>query len=379
MLLRILRPLLRAPVAALLAAALLAGACAPATSTRQPAVSAAAANVYPAAEWERWPAPEAAGYSGAGLAAAEERLREIDTTSFLVIVGGRVLFEYGDVSELSYLASVRKSILSMLYGIHEARGEIDLDDTLAELGIDDVQGLTDAEKQATIRNLLMARSGIYHPASNSGDNLADAPPRGSQAPGAYYLYSNWDFNALGSIFEQETGQSIYDAFQVDLANPLRLQEYDRSRHRRSGNAESSRHLAYHFTLSTRDMARIGYLMLREGRWENQRIVPADWVRESTSALTPLEEMNPPGRREGRQGYGYLWWVFDGPNVSGAWEGAFTGNGAYGQYIAVFPALDMVVVNKTAVPPYERQTSYGEINSVIQRVMDARCPGGACGR
>ncbi|MEX0892979.1 MAG: hypothetical protein WEB88_12500, partial [Gemmatimonadota bacterium] len=64
-------------------------------------------------------------------------------------------------------------------------------------------------------------------------------------------------------------------------------------------------------------------------------------------------------------------------VSGPWEGAFTGNGAYGQYIAVFPALDMVVVNKTAVPPYERSTSYGEINGVIQRIMDARCPGGSC--
>ena len=53
-----------------------------------------------------------------------------------------------------------------------------------------------------VEHLLSARSGVYHPASNGGDDLASAPPRGSQAPGAYYLYSNWDFNVAGAIFEQ---------------------------------------------------------------------------------------------------------------------------------------------------------------------------------
>jgi len=34
----------------------------------------------------------------------------------MVVVGGRSVFEYGDLSHLSYLGSVRKSILAMLYG-----------------------------------------------------------------------------------------------------------------------------------------------------------------------------------------------------------------------------------------------------------------------
>ena len=63
------------------------------------------------------------------------------------------------------------------------------------------------EKTATIDHLITARSGIYHLASNSGDNSPDAPPRGSQTPGEYFLSNNWDFNAAGAVFEQETGST----------------------------------------------------------------------------------------------------------------------------------------------------------------------------
>jgi CubicO group peptidase (beta-lactamase class C family) len=115
--------------------------------------------------------------------------------------------------------------------------------------------LSPQEKQATVRHLLMARSGIYHPASNSGDDLASAPPRGSQAPGSYYLYSNWDFNALGTVFEQETGRNIYDALESDLARPIGMQDWRRELQVRSGDTTRSVHRAYHMILSTRDMAR----------------------------------------------------------------------------------------------------------------------------
>ena len=326
---------------------------------------------YPAAEWERVASPEAAGYTTTGLAVARAELEKIQTTGFMAVVGGKVLLEYGDVTQLSYLASVRKSILSMLYGIHIARGEIDLSKTLAQLNIDDNQGLTAAEKQATVRDLLMARSGIYHPASNAGDDTQFAPPRGSQKPGAYYLYNNWDFNALGTIFEQETGKNIYDALRDDIAGPIGMQDFRREAQNKSGNAQTSRHLAYHFTLSTRDMARIGYLMLRDGKWRGQQIVPSAWVKESTAALTPRTDMNPPNRRTGRFGYGYLWWRFDGPQPSPAYEGAYSGQGAFGQYILVMPKLDLVVAHKTAVPPNDRQVSTAQFLRVVDALIAAR--------
>ena len=185
----------------------------------------------------------------------------------MAVVGGRALYEYGDLTTVSYLASVRKSVLAMLFGKYVANGTIKLNKTLADLKIDDIGGLLPIERTATVADLLGARSGVYHEASNPGDNLADAPPRGSQKPGTYFLYSNWDFNALGTIFEQETGQNIYDALEKDIVRPIGMRDFDRARTSRTGDATRSQHLAYHMNFSTRDMARIGYVMLRNGRVE----------------------------------------------------------------------------------------------------------------
>ena len=299
-----------------------------------PTTAASSSHVYPTTQWETIPQPEAVGWSTPGLQPVRDRLAALNSTGFMAVAGGRILMQYGDLERVSYLASVRKSVLSMLYGIYEERGRIDLDRTLAQIGIDDIGGLTDAEKQATVLNLITARSGIYHPASNSGDDLASAPPRGSQKPGTYYLYSNWDFNALGTIFEKETGVDIYDAVERDLARPLGFQDFNRAAHRKSGNLTVSMHPAYHMNFSTRDMARIGYLMLREGNWAGRQIIPRDWVHESTRAFTPRSEMNPVGRRTGPFGYGYLWWVFDNPDLPAVYRGAYTGLGAVGQHILV---------------------------------------------
>lgn len=338
----------------------------------QPAASIPATATYPGTEWAHHASPEAAGYSAEALARVRDHLATLHSTGLMAIVGGKVAFHYGDLDTVSYLASVRKSVLSMLYGIYVDRGVIGLDRTLEELGIDDNQGLTPAEKQARVRHVLAARSGIYHPASNSGDDLASAPPRGSQAPGTYYLYSNWDFNVLGTIFEQCTGQDLYDALQRDLAEPIGMQDFDRARHRRTGNAERSRHLAYHMHFSTRDMARIGYLMLRHGNWNGRQVVPAAWVRESTSPITPVHEMNPERRRSGPWGYGYLWWVWDGPDTPPAYRGAYTGLGAVGQHIAVLPALDLVVVHKT-VPGPGRGVSHDQFREILQMIVAAKRP------
>lgn len=331
--------------------------------------------VYPDSVWARIASPECAGWSSEGLDAVRQRLSGMATTSMLAIVGGRVVFEYGDPVLVSYLASVRKSVLSMLYGIYVDRGVIDLDETLAELGIDDVGGLSDMEKQATVRHLISARSGIYHEASNGGDDLASAPPRGSRTPGEYYLYNNWDFNAAGTVFEQKTGISIYDALEQELVRPLGMRDFDRSTHRRSGNRARSVHLAYHMNLSTRDMARIGYLMLRHGVWNDRQIVPREWVAESTSVITPVEEMNPAGRRNGPFGYGYLWWVFDWPALGPDYDGAFTGLGAYGQHILVMPALDLVVAHKTE-PGRDVSVSHTEFLEVVAMIVQAHC-GDSC--
>lgn len=343
-----------------------------ATATVAAPTATSLAPTYPGEEWERLESPEQVGWCQEGLDRVRDRLKGMSSTALIAIVGGRVLFEYGDTEVVSYIASVRKSVISILYGIFVERGVIDLDKTLAELGIDDIQGLTDAEKRATVRHLLTARSGVYHPASNSGDNLDSAPPRGSQEPGAYYLYSNWDFNALGTIFEQETGVNIYDALQKELVEPLGMRDFDRARHRRTGDRSRSQHLAYHMHFSTRDMARIGYLMLRNGNWNGRQIVSSDWVKESTQPHTRVHEMNPARHRRRDFGYGYLWWVFDRPELGPAYEGAYAGHGAVGQHILVMPALDLVVAHKT-VPGDGRRVSHNQFHQVAKLIVEARCP------
>ena len=70
---------------------------------------------FPGADWEHVTKPEAVGFSGPKLALLGNWMKTLDTTA-IVVVGGRVLFEYGDVKHVSVLASARKSVLGMLYG-----------------------------------------------------------------------------------------------------------------------------------------------------------------------------------------------------------------------------------------------------------------------
>jgi len=261
----------------------------------------------------------------------------------------------------------------MLYGNYVAQGRIRLDATLADLGIDDRPPLTADEKKATVRDLLITSSGVYHEASNPGDNLGDAPPRGSQNPGAYFLYSNWDFNALGTIFEKASQRNIYDAVEIDLARPIGMEDWRRDLQVKSGDSTRSIHPAYHMTFSTRDMARLGYLMLREGKWNDRQVIPAAWVRESTSPAVTSNQMNPPSVRENKLGYGYLWWLLEEPAGS-ILAGAYSARGAFGQYIMVVPKLEMVIAHKRALRQGRENTNvtWGQFMEAVRQIVGARC-------
>lgn len=147
-----------------------------------------------------------------------------NATGLVLIQSGQVLFEYGNTEEISYIASCRKSILSMLFGKYVEEGKIDLNKTIGELGIDDIGGLLPIEKTATVLDFLKSKSGVYHAASNEGGNESLFPKRGSQKPGTYYVYNNWDFNAAGYVFEQQIGTDIYSAFENDIATKIDLED-----------------------------------------------------------------------------------------------------------------------------------------------------------
>src|SRR5207302_9644080 len=109
------------------------------------------------------------------------------TTSMVCSVGGRILFEYGDSKYVSKVASVRKSIIAIMHGKYVANGSIDLNKTVKELGLDDVQKFLPREEQVRLEWLLMSRSGIYLPEGAPDPDPSDNPPaRGSQYPGTFF-------------------------------------------------------------------------------------------------------------------------------------------------------------------------------------------------
>ena len=120
------------------------------------------------------------------------------------------------------------------------------------------------------------------------------------------------------------------------------------------------------------MARLGYVMLREGNWKGTQVVPRAWVKESTSPLTRVHEMNPERRRNGPWGYGYLWWSFDWPPLGEHYQGAYTGLGAVGQHILVMPKLDLVVAHKTSPGQERGQVSHGQFLEVVDLLVKAYC-------
>jgi CubicO group peptidase (beta-lactamase class C family) len=294
----------------------------------------------PGAAWENV-APKEAGFRSDGFDAVEAQLVTMPTTSFMVVAGGKVAYSYGDNAQVCYLASARKSILSMLYGKYVLNGTINLDRTMGELGIDEADGLLPIEKGARIRDLLIASSGIYHPAGSPGDD-PNTPPRGSQQPGKHFHYNNWDFNVLGAVFEKLTGKTVFAALDAELAKPLQFQDFDLKRQRMMGFESQSRFLAYHLFLSGRDMARLGVLMARGGSWNGTQVVPSAWVKESTKERVTAANV---GR--GGLGYAYLWWIPE-TYTSPAWAGAFMASGQFGQFVLVLPAIDTVIVHRRAV-------------------------------
>jgi CubicO group peptidase (beta-lactamase class C family) len=94
-------------------------------------------------------------------------------------------------------------------------------------------------------------------------------------------------------------------------------------------------------------------------------------------VTRVADMNPESLRSGPHGYGYLWWVWDGPSRTGAYDGAYSGQGAVGQYITVLPQLDMVVAHKTRTGQRdengrERAVSGGQYRQLLDLVVKSRC-------
>ena len=254
---------------------------------------------------------------------------------------------------------MRKSLINLMFGIAVDRGQIDPAATLEALGIDDIGHLTPPEKQATIRDLLMARSGVYHPSVY--DTAKDRPQRGAHAPGAHWFYNNWDFNALGTIFSAATGRTVPEAFGPMLAEPLGMQDYAAGDIRFLHGPESD-HPVYKMRFSARDLARVGLLVLNDGRWHDRQIVPKDWLEDS---------FRPHSRIDDGRFYGLLWAVTDAraPGDPMAIDVPIVyAAGFGGQYVVVAPQRDLVVVHRAA--HVDAGISHARMGEILRAVVEA---------
>jgi CubicO group peptidase (beta-lactamase class C family) len=344
-----------------------------AAQTKSAAAAETIAPVVPGRQWSVAESPEKAGWSSEKLKVAREYGDAIGSEAVMIVQDGVVIGQWGETSKKLNSYSMRKSLLSSLYGIYVKEGKIDINVTLEQLGIDDnPPSLTKEEKQARVVDLLRARSGVYHPALFETPHMKEMrPARGSHAPGTFWYYNNWDFNALGTIFETKTGLSIGQAFAQRIAAPLQMEDYRADDVYFIRGADSI-HPAYPFHISARDLARFGLLYLRRGRWGEKQIVPEAWVNTSTH---PVEDLGNFGGAPFGD-YEYLWWVaIDGKkHLPGAdlGAGAFSARGAGGHYIVVLPAYHLVVVHRVNNGDFQASVVSGEqMGHLMQLILDAR--------
>ncbi|MBN2727686.1 MAG: serine hydrolase [Bacteroidales bacterium] len=295
--------------------------------------------------------------------AALHRIKELcesaGTSSMMVVYDNNTLFEYGNTSQNTPIHSIRKSLLSALIGVY-ANDEIDITKTIGELKITDLKELTDTEKTATVKQLLQAQSGVYLPAALEPRQMqSDRPKRGSQKPGEYWFYNNWDFNVLGSIFIQQTGKDIFNAFKEEIANPIGMEDFDLKYCKYVFEKEKSIHPGYVFKMSARDLARFGQLYLNKGQWNGKQIIPSQWIEESSKAYYRNENF----------GYGYMWWVHGGEYEK---YGGYNASGMYGNRLDIIPSLKLVVVHRvnSTVPfwPFMKSVDWFEYEKILKEVI-----------
>jgi CubicO group peptidase (beta-lactamase class C family) len=320
--------------------------------------------VWPSPTWIKAEDPAALGWSMEKLAKAEAYSRAYAPTSVMIVQDGKVIASWGEVAHKVNIRSMRKSLLSALYGIAVAEGRIRLDRTIGELGIDDrAPSLSETERQATIRHLLMARSGVYHAAAyEAPDMKARRPQRGSHPPGSYWYYNNWDFNTLGFIYQKLVGDDVFHDFAERIAKPIGVEDFSAA----DGKfvfEPSSDYPAYTFRLTARDLARFGWLYLNRGAWSDAQVVPADWVDESTKPWS-----------QGDRGldYGYLWWVLPKGATWGqpSLAGSYMALGFGGQGLAIVPQLRLVVAQLIDVKEGQERIGGGREFAELLRLIAA---------
>jgi CubicO group peptidase (beta-lactamase class C family) len=274
---------------------------------------------------------------------------ELETLySLLVVKNGYLVaekyFNEGSVDQKDRLQSVTKSFTSAMVGIALEQGCLSsVDQKLLDFFPELDGKITDTRKeQVTIRNLLQMRAG--YPREEDDAALWDGLLSGHYPPlieafplvddpGTRFHYSNLSSNWLGIIVDRACGMHLKAYAEEHLFAPLDVEPGEWGQ-----DAEGHNNGCGDLHLTPRDAAKFGLLYLDDGVYQGNRIVPADWVRDSLQTYSVNEAFV---KRVGRFrdiGYGYQWWSAEagGHSVNFAW-----GHG--GQLIVLVDDFDLVIV------------------------------------
>jgi CubicO group peptidase (beta-lactamase class C family)/predicted glycoside hydrolase/deacetylase ChbG (UPF0249 family) len=175
----------------------------------------------------------------------------------------------------------------------------------------------------------------------------------AKQPGSVFLYNSAATYMLSAIVQKVTGQKIIDYLQPRLFQPLGIQNPDWEVDPKGINVGG-----WGLRIKTEDMAKLGQLYLQKGQWQGKQVLPVAWVEEATTAHIQQALDRPQEERaqsDWTQGYGYQFWRCR--------HGAYRGDGAFGQYIVVFPAQDAVLAITS-----ETSDMQGILNLVWEHIL-----------
>lgn len=304
-------------------------------ATGMPTAQAAPSADIPTAQ------PEAVGVDSTRLVALSEWIRrdKLDVRSLLVIKDGKLVFErYSDGLGRDYnheLYSVTKFISALLVGTLVGDGKLAATDApaarLATARPDLAASLAD-KQQIQLKHLMSMASGLSYKLVEGTDTLYYGVPDRLKvaatasvraAPGTEFDYIDVNPVLVGATISHVTGLPEQQYAARRLFEPLGMSHY------RWDGADGKGAVSGGWGLRLRsiDMARLGMLMLDQGRWNGQQIVPASWVAQMTTPSGPARD------------YGYYCWV---NNIVQS-EREFSAMGYKGQFITVLPKQNAVIV------------------------------------
>lgn len=259
--------------------------------------------------------------------------------SFILIKNGELVCEeyfYGFKRDILHpLESVTKSITCLLIGIASDQNQIsNMNDSFLNYFRDHIPEDVLKTPKVRIRHLLTMTSGLSFEEGkilSSRDRIKYLLQCGSVSnPGTIFSYNSGNTELLGAIIRNTTGFYADEFAKQFLFESLGITEYRWDDFRQNGYPLCGGAL----WLRPLDMAKIGLMVLQNGKWQGKQVVSEKWIEESITAHVETGI--------GSDRYGYQWWISD--IVSGNQSHRLIwANGMGSQFIFIFPELDMIIV------------------------------------